>query len=101
MTMYYVARHASRVLLSLYSLVCFGYFLFFSSLSGAGKGRRSLRQSGRGNFSSEIQRGGGYLTRGGRVGAHRGWEGCRGEEGGRLNIIFQGRNVHQDSQEIH
>ena len=72
---------------------------YFSSVSGAGRGRISLRRKGGGYFYLEIERGGGFLRR--EAGwCTPAWEGVAGRGGG-LNILLRGRNVHQlEMQEI-
>ena len=44
--------------------------------------RGSQRRKGGGRFYLEMEKGGVFPRRGGRVGVHRGWEGVCGEGGG-------------------
>ena len=64
----------------------FRIFFTFSSISGAGRGRRSTRRKREGHFLFGIERGGGFSEEGRRGGAHWGWE-CCGDWLG-LNIFF-------------
>ena len=69
-------------------------FFFFSSVLGAGKGRKSSRQKGGGYFMGNRERGGGVPRRGGGV-VHTGAGRVLRGRGGGVNIFFRGRNVHQ------
>ena len=66
----------------------FGQFLFFSSLCEGGEREEESEAGGGGTFYLEIQRGGGYPTRGGEV-VHTGaGRVSRGREEGPIFFFF-------------
>ena len=72
----------------------FGYFLFFFSARGGGRGSPRPPGGGVAEFLLKIPEGGGVSRRRGR-GAGRCLQRIGDFWGGGLNIFFRGRNVHQ------